>query len=73
MLDYFGKQDTLVFLDETPRSIERGMATETEFSESMKQRLEKGYLLPGQMRNFYPQGDFENLRAQMHLAGGTRP
>ena len=53
MLDYFGKQDTLVFLDETPRSIERGMATETEFSESMKQRLEKGYLLPGQMRELF--------------------
>ena len=53
LLDYFGKQDTLVFLDETPRSIERGMATETEFSESMKQRLEKGYLLPGQMRELF--------------------
>ena len=53
MLDYFGKQDTLVFLDETPRSIERGMATETEFSESMKQRLEKGYILPGQMRELF--------------------
>ena len=53
LLDYFGKKDTLVFLDETPRSIERGMATETEFSESMKQRLEKGYLLPGQMRELF--------------------
>ena len=53
LLDYFGKQDTLVFLDETPRSIERGMATETEFSESMKQRLEKGYILPGQMRELF--------------------
>ena len=29
------------------------MATETEFSESMKQRLEKGYLLPGQMRELF--------------------
>ena len=53
LLDYFPVEDTLVFLDETQRSIERGMATETEFSESMKQRLEKGYLLPGQMRELF--------------------
>ncbi|MGN0351379.1 MAG: transcription-repair coupling factor [Roseburia sp.] len=50
LLDYFEKEDTLIFLDETNRTIERGIATETEFSESMKQRLEKGYLLPGQMK-----------------------
>lgn len=53
LLDYFDAKNTLVFLDETPRSIERGMATETEFSESMKQRLEKGYILPGQMRELF--------------------
>ena len=33
--------------------IEGGMVTETEFSESMKQRLEKGYILPGQMRELF--------------------
>lgn len=53
LLDYFDIKDTLVFVDETPRSIERGMATETEFLESMKQRLEKGYILPGQMRELF--------------------
>ena len=53
LLDYFDAENTLVFLDETPRSIERGMATETEFSESMKQRLEKGYILPGQMKELF--------------------
>ena len=53
LLDYFDPQRTVVFLDETARSIERGMATETEFSESMKQRLEKGYILPGQMRELF--------------------
>ena len=53
LLDYFDVENTLVFLDETPRAIERGMATETEFSESMKQRLEKGYILPGQMRELF--------------------
>lgn len=53
LLDYFDAKNTLIFLDEAPRSIERGMATETEFSESMKQRLEKGYILPGQMRELF--------------------
>lgn len=53
LIDYFDPENTLVFLDETARSIERGMATETEFAESMKQRLEKGYILPGQMRELF--------------------
>lgn len=53
LLDYFKKEDSLVFLDETVRTIERGVATETEFSESMKQRLEKGYILPGQMKELF--------------------
>ena len=50
LLDYFDKKNTIIFLDETIRTLERGMITETEFSESMKQRLEKGYILSGQMR-----------------------
>ena len=53
LLDYFKKDDVIVFLDEAARSMERGVATETEFSESMKQRLEKGYILPGQMREIF--------------------
>ncbi len=53
LLDYFDAADTCVFLDEATRSIERGMSTETEFTESMNQRLEKGYILPGQMRELF--------------------
>ncbi len=53
LLDYFEKEDTLVLLDEAGRCAERGHATEQEFSESMKQRLEKGYILPGQMNALY--------------------
>lgn len=33
--------------------MERGHTTEQEFSESMKHRLEKGYILPGQMQALY--------------------
>ena len=54
LLDYLEKENTIIFLDETIRTVERGVTTETEFSESMKQRLEKGYILPGQMRELIP-------------------
>ena len=53
LLDYLSKDNSIVFLDETIRTIERGTATETEFEESMKQRLEKGYILPGQMKELF--------------------
>jgi len=49
-IDYFDVDDTIICLDEAQRGIERGKATELEFSESMKHRLEKGYVLPGQAK-----------------------
>ena len=53
LLDYFDVGQTLIFLDEPARCAERGRVTEQEFSESMKQRLEKGYILPKQMETLY--------------------
>ncbi len=47
-LDYFDSDRTLVFVDEPNRLIENGDAVQEEFSESMRNRLEKGYVLPGQ-------------------------
>ncbi len=49
-LDYFDPEHTLLFLDEPARLAEKGRVVEQEFSESMTHRLEKGYLLPGQMK-----------------------
>ena len=63
LLDYLKKEDSIVFLDETVRTIERGQSTETEFSESMKQRLEKGYILPGQMRELF---SYKEILAQIN-------
>lgn len=37
-----------VFIDEPTRCMEKAEAVEKEFSSSMQQRLEKGYVLPGQ-------------------------
>ena len=45
-LNYFPEEDTILFLDEPARIAEKGRVVEQEFSESMKHRLEKGYILP---------------------------
>ena len=42
-----------IFFDELTRCTEQGKITETEFSESMKQRLAMGYILPGQMNGLF--------------------
>ncbi len=54
LFDYFDREETLFFVDEPARCIEKMEAVETEFQESMKGRLEKGYILPGQMEMLYP-------------------
>ncbi len=51
--DYFLKCNSLVFIDEPNRIIDRARAIETEFRESMINRLEKGYVLPGQINSIY--------------------
>ncbi len=53
LLDYFLPEETFLFFDELSRCTERGKQTEMEFSESMKHRLEKGYILPGQMKELF--------------------
>ena len=53
LLDYFSPENTTIFFDEMSRCVERGKQTEMEFAESMKHRLEKGYILPGQMKELF--------------------
>ena len=53
LLDYIDRAHTVCFLDEPARLMEQGRGVELEFSESMKQRLEKGYILPGQADALY--------------------
>ena len=47
--DYFKDEESIIFLDEPARIMEKGETVMTEFSESMTGRVEKGYILPGQM------------------------
>lgn len=52
-LDYFDLEHTVIALDEPVRLAKQSAAVEKEFVESMQQRLEKGYILPGQMNALY--------------------
>lgn len=52
LLDYLPK-DTMIFIDEPHRSVERGRVCEQEFMMSMESRLEGGYILPGQADLIY--------------------
>ncbi len=57
LLDYFDNDRLLCFLDEPARIMERGRGVELEFSESMRQRLEGGYILPGQADALFSAGE----------------
>ncbi len=48
-----GNAGPVYFIDEPNRVREQAAAIELEFSESMRQRAEKGYILPGQMNVLY--------------------
>ncbi|MBD5548028.1 MAG: transcription-repair coupling factor [Lachnospiraceae bacterium] len=52
-LELFDKNTTCVFVDEPARVREHADAVELEFRESMMHRVEKGYILPGQMKLLY--------------------
>ncbi|MGI6007155.1 MAG: transcription-repair coupling factor [Ruminococcus sp.] len=66
-LDYFPKEDTVLFLDEPVRTEEAADAVEAEFRESMISRLEKGYVLPGQVK--LQKGRKEVVAAMNRFAG----
>lgn len=55
-MDYFGK-DAVFFLDEPNRMEEKSKLFEMEISESMKGRLEAGYILPSQAKVIFPMED----------------
>ena len=59
--EYFSKEDSIFFLDEPARLSEKGDAVETEFREGMIGRIEKGYILPGQMDVIYGYKDVLSL------------
>ncbi|MCR4788096.1 MAG: transcription-repair coupling factor [Lachnospiraceae bacterium] len=54
LLDLFDRNKTAIFLDEPARIEEHARAIEAEFGESMINRIEKGYSLPGQADILFP-------------------
>ncbi len=52
-LELFDRSKTCIFVDEPARVREHADAVELEFRESMMHRVEKGYILPGQMKLLY--------------------
>lgn len=48
-LDFFDNEQSCIFIDEPIRVKEHADAVEIEFRESMVHRVEKGYIIPGQM------------------------
>lgn len=48
-IDYFDNKDSIIFIDEPNRLQEKADAVDLEFREGMTGRMEKGYILPGQM------------------------
>ena len=56
-LDYFSKEDTILFLDEPVRLVERGQNIEEEFLEAQKKRLENGYELEEEETKIFPVAD----------------
>ena len=54
--------DTIILVDDPGRVIERGKSCRNEFVESMKSRLEGGYILPSQADILF---DYEEILAQI--------
>ncbi len=52
-LEYFDRDDTILFLDEPLRLLEKGQGIEEEFMEAQKKRVESGYEMSGGEAGLY--------------------
>ena len=68
-LDLFDAKKTVIFLDEPERVMLHGTNVEFEFGESMKNRLEKGYALPGQLSILKSSSEIASRLQKMKLIG----
>lgn len=71
-LDYFDRDNTLIYLDEPNRLEEKARVVDTEFRESMIHRLEKGYILPSQTNVLFTEGEiYAKIGARHCIAMST--
>ena len=68
-LRYWDTKRSLIFLDEPNRLMESAQASETEYRESMKSRLEKGYALPTQANILYSAQETANALNHHNCVG----
>lgn len=61
-MDYFTSEQSLFIIDEPSRVVEKGETVEIEFREGMIGRIEKGYILPGQVDVVY---SYKEILAKM--------
>ena len=66
-LDIFKEKKSCIFMDEPVRIGEHASAIELEFKDSMIHRLEKGYILPGQMELLYSGEEIAAKMAKMRV------
>lgn len=66
-LDIFKDRESCIFLDEPARIGEHASAIDLEFKDSMIHRLEKGYILPGQMELLYSKENIASKMAKMRV------
>lgn len=72
LLDFFGDRSCCFYLDEPARIEEHASAVELEFRESMTSRVEKGYILSGQMDVLYGMKEtFARLEGKRVMALST--
>lgn len=68
-LEYFNREDTVLFLDEPNRLKEKASVVELEFRESMMNRMEKGYALPGQAEVLFGYQEIIAKLSSYHCVG----
>lgn len=75
--EYFDRDETVFFIDEPNMTYDHGKAVYYEYSETMKSRLEKGYVISGQLGVLYnPEQVYarlENTKTVMLSVMDTRP
>jgi len=67
-LEYFDRKNAIMLLDEPNRLIERGEFVETEYEESVKNRLEKGYIEEGKAERLTPLAEVTAGISRFHAA-----
>ncbi len=68
-LDYFPVEDTVLFLDEPARLIEKGEGVEEEFVEAQAKRMESGYQVLDEEMNLYPTAEIVKRMNQYAAIG----